>query len=74
MADETAPDIQPAPNEKGPALISSVRWSNQPLAKEFAQVLEFRQRKGKSKNASDFIEQMFNYLKNNPYGDFPTGR
>ena len=74
MADEKAPETQPALPEKGPALVASVRWSNPQLAKEFAEVLAHRQRKGKSKSASDLIEQMFNYLKNNPYSDFPTGR
>lgn len=71
MAEET--ETQAAP-EKGPPLVSSVRWSNPTLAKEFAEVLAYRQKKGKSKNGSDLLEQMFQYLKNNPYSDFPTGR
>jgi hypothetical protein len=73
-----APEVQmaltPPVVEKGPAPIASVRWSTPQLAKEFAEVLAHRQRKGKSKNGSDLIEQMFNYLKKNPWGDFPTGR
>jgi len=78
-----APEVEQAPNppvvEKGPAPIASVRWSKAKLAQEFADVLAYRQRKTKngaplSKNGSELIEQMFNYLKNNPWGDFPTGR
>ncbi|MGI4862453.1 MAG: hypothetical protein ACRYFZ_00905 [Janthinobacterium lividum] len=77
MADEKPPETQPAPTptvDKGPAPIASVRWSNPKLAQEFAEVVAYRQRKGKSKNGSDLIEQMFKYLKNNPWGDFPTGK
>ncbi len=77
MADEQNPVAEPAAapaQPKGPPPISSVRWSNPKLAQEFADVLAYRQRKGKSKNGSDLIEQMFNYLKKNPWGDFPTGK
>lgn len=73
MADETETPLAP-PQQKGPAQVASVRWSNSQVAQDFAEVLAFRQRKGKSKSASDFIEQMFQYLKDNPYSDFPTGR
>lgn len=78
MADEA--ENQPAPAvERGPAPVVSVRWSSPQLAKEFAEVLAYRQNKKKngvplSRTGSELLEQMFNYLKNNPYSDFPTGR
>ena len=73
MADET--ENQPAPTSvRGPAAVASVRWSTPALSAEFKEVVEYRKKKGKSKGDSDFIEQMFNYVKNNPYSDFPTGR
>jgi len=77
MADEN-PEPQPVPAPvvvpRGPAPIVSVRWTSPTLAADFNKVLEFRKKKGKSKSASDLIEQMFSYLKKNPWGDFPTGQ
>lgn len=76
MAEENpTPENQPAPPVvKGPPPIASARWSKPKTAQEFADVLAWRIKKGKSKSASDLLEQMFNYVKNNPYSDFPTGR
>ncbi|GAA4353062.1 hypothetical protein GCM10023185_13310 [Hymenobacter saemangeumensis] len=51
-----------------------MRFRNEKEAEEFFEVLTYRMDKGKSKDASDFIRQMFNYLKNDPHGDFKTGR
>ncbi|WP_345235030.1 hypothetical protein [Hymenobacter saemangeumensis] len=70
MADEQAPAAEP----RRKAAVVSMRFRNEKEAEEFFEVLTYRMDKGKSKDASDFIRQMFNYLKNDPHGDFKTGR
>ena len=41
---------------------------------EFNQILEYRKARGLSHTPTEFIKQMFDYVKKNPYGDFPTGK
>jgi|GEM_PF-3872079 len=71
MADDVA--TAPETARKKSAVVS-MRFKDEKEQQEFYEVLTYRIDNGKSKDASDFIRQMFKYLKNNPHGDFKTGR
>lgn len=75
MADElTQPPAPAAPTPKAAPQVVSLRMKNQAEAARFAKVLAWRIEKGKSGSVSEFMWQMFQYIENNPYSDFPTGR
>lgn len=70
MAEETETQA-PA---RVPKKVASMRFRNAEEEAEWRAVVDYRIGKGRTKDDSDFIRQMFHYLKKNPYGDFPTGR